>query len=80
LQNIQSSPSKAIDRTFSKSVARMVRKERKSLTAVALEGVDVDNTLCSLVKLADALWIENASKLHKQGECIDLFKPYVIER
>jgi hypothetical protein len=38
----------------------MVHKERKSLTANALEGVDIDNTLGSLVKLADVLWIENA--------------------
>jgi hypothetical protein len=80
LQNIEGSPSKAIDRTLSKSVARMVRKERRSLTSIALEGVEVDNTLGSLVKLAGVLWIENAFKLHKQEECIDLFKPYVIGR
>ena len=58
LQNIEGSPSKVIDRTLTKSVVLMVRKdskERKSLTAVALEGVDVDNTLGSLVKLADVL-------------------------
>ncbi len=59
---------------------RIGYKERKSLTAAALEGVDVDNTSCSLVKSADVLWIENAFKLHKQGKCIDLFKPYVIGR
>ncbi len=69
-----------MDRTLTKSVARMVRKESKSLTAVALEGVDVDNTLGSLVKLAEVLWIDTAFEQHKQGECIDLFKPYVIGR
>ncbi len=36
LQNIEGSPSKVIDQTLEKSVVRMVRKERKSLTAVAL--------------------------------------------
>ncbi len=45
-----------------------------------LEGVEVDNTLDSLVKLAEVLWTENAFKKHKRGECIDLFKPYVIGR
>jgi hypothetical protein len=80
LQNIEGWPSKAIDLTLSKSLARMVRKERKSLTAVALEGVDVDNTLGSLVKSADVLWIENAFKLHKQEKCIDLINSYVIGR
>ncbi len=66
-------PYKVIDQTLSKSVARMVRQERKSLTTVALEGVDVDNlnTLGSLVKLAEILWIDNAFKQHKQGECIN---------
>ncbi len=64
LQNIEGSPSKVIDRMLSKYVARMVRKERKSLTVVALEGVDVDNILGSLVKLAEVLWIENAFKHH----------------
>jgi hypothetical protein len=44
LQNIEGSPSKVIDCTLTKSVVRMVRKERRSLTAVALEGVDVDNS------------------------------------
>jgi hypothetical protein len=78
LQNIEAPPSTAIERALSKSVARMVRKELRSLTAVALEVVDVDNTLGSLVKLADVLWIQNAFKLNKQGECIDLFKPYKI--
>jgi hypothetical protein len=50
LQNFEGLPSKAIDRTLSKSVARMVRKERKSLVSIALEGVYVDNPLGSLVK------------------------------
>ncbi len=35
LQNIEGSPTKVIDRTFEKSVARMVRKEPKSLTALS---------------------------------------------
>jgi hypothetical protein len=81
LQNIDGSPSKVVDRTLTKSVVRMILKdlERQSLTAVALEGVDVDNNLCSLVKLPEVLWIDNAFKQQKQGECIDLFKPFVIE-
>jgi hypothetical protein len=45
----------------------MVYKERKSLTVVALEGVDVDNILGSLVKLAEVLWIENALKKLTRG-------------
>ncbi len=61
-------------------MALLVSKERKSLTAVALEGVEVNNTLGSLVKLAEVLWINTAFKKHKQGNCIDLFKPYVIGR
>jgi hypothetical protein len=61
-------------------VARLASKERKSLTAVALEGVEVDNTLGSLVKIAEVLWIDSAFKKHKQGDCIDLFKPFVIGR
>ncbi len=48
-------------------MARLVSKERKSLTAVALEGVEVDNTLGSLVKLAEVLWIHAAFKKHKEG-------------
>ncbi len=67
LQNIEGSPSQVIDRTLTKSVVRMVCKERKSLTAVALEGVDVDNTLGSLVKLADVHWIVNAFQFINQG-------------
>ncbi len=65
---------------LTKSVVRMVHKERKSLTSVALEGVDVDNTLGSLAKLSDVLRIVDAFKQHKEGQCIDLFKPYVIGR
>jgi len=80
MQNIESSPTKVIDRSLAKSVAHMVRRERKSLTSVALEGVDVDNTLGSLQKLSEVLWIMDAFAAHKEGDCIDLFKPYVIER
>ena len=80
LQKIEGSPSNLIYRMITKSVVHMVSNERQSLYADALEGVDVDNTLGSLVKLADVLWIEKAFKLHKQGEFIDLFKPYVIGR
>ena len=49
-------------------------------TSVALEGVDVDNTLGSLAKLSEVLRIVDAFKQHKEGECIDLFKPFVIGR
>jgi hypothetical protein len=77
MQNIESSPSKVIDRSLSNSVARMVRKERKSLTSVALEGVDVDNTLGSLAKLSEALWIVDAFQAHKQGECRRIQRPYL---
>ncbi len=80
LQNLDGSPTKVIDRLLSKSVARLVRQERKSLTAIALEKVEDSNSVGSLAKLAEVLWIDNAFEPHKQGECIDLFQPFVIGR
>ena len=67
LQNIQDSPTKSIDRTLKKSVARQIRKERQSLTTVTLEGVEVDNTLGSLAQLSMELWFGTALSKHKRG-------------
>ena len=67
LQNIQDSPTKSIDRTLAKSVARQIRKERQSLTTVTLEGVEVDNTLGSLAQLSNELWFGTALSKHKRG-------------
>ena len=67
LQNIQDSPTKSIDRTLAKSVARQIRKERQSLTTVTLEGVEVNNTLGSLAQLSNELWFGTALSKHKRG-------------
>jgi hypothetical protein len=67
LQNIQDSPTKAIDRTLKKSVARQIRKERQSLTTVMLEGIEVNNTLGSLSQLSMELWFGTALSQHKRG-------------
>ena len=67
LQNIQDSPTKSIDRTLAKSVARQIRKERQSLTTVTLEGVEVDNTLGSLAQMSNELWFGAAFSKHKRG-------------
>ena len=79
--NIQDSPTKKIDYTHANSVRNFVRQERRSITNFLLDGVEIDNTLGSLSQLADKLWFGDALAQHKSGgECIELFKTFVIGR
>ena len=46
---------------------------------VSLDGVTIDNTIGSLSRLAEAIWIVDAVKRHEGGQrCLELFKPYCI--
>jgi hypothetical protein len=46
---------------------------------VSLEGIEIDNTVGSLARLAEALWVGDAITKHKEGErCLELFKVYCI--
>ena len=79
IRNVQDSPTKAIDHKYKGSVDRLVRKQREQIVNVSLDGVVIDNTLGSLCRLANAIWIVDALEDHKQGvRCLDLFKVYCI--
>ena len=57
---------------------RLVRKERRQISSILIEGVAVDNTIGSLAKLADDLWLGDAVNKHVAGECLDIFKVYIV--
>ena len=78
MRNVADSPTKTISIAKQKSVERMVRTERLRLVSVQLEGVVVDNSIGSLSQLADAMWFGDALEKHNAGECLDLFKVYII--
>ena len=79
LRNVQDSPTKVIDHKYRKSVDRLVRKSRSEIMNVSLDGVTIDNTIGSLSRLAEAIWIVDAVKRHEGGQrCLELFKPYCI--
>jgi hypothetical protein len=79
IRNVQDSPTKAIDHKYKGSVDRLVRKQREKIVNVSLDGMVIDNTLGSLSRLANAIWIVDAWEDHKQGVlCLDLFKVYCI--
>ena len=81
IRDVQDSPTKKIDAKLKQSVSRLVRKERKRINKIILEGVPVDNTLGSLAALSDTLWFGKALEQHKAGNCIpDVHKVYVIGR
>ena len=80
IRNIQDSPSKQIDAKMKGSVSRLVRKERKNITKIQLEGVTIDNTIGSQYALSESLWFGTALKAHAQGQCLDLHKVYIIGR
>jgi hypothetical protein len=80
IRNVQDSPTKHIDPQLKKSVQRLVRKQRASINSVLLEGVTIDNTIGSLARLSQVLWFGDAVQKHKAGECLDVFKIYVIGR
>ena len=48
------------------------------MVSLELEGVHLDSSLNSMVQLGDKLWILTALLKHKEGECIDLHKAFVI--
>ena len=64
IRNIRNSPTKEIDAALRKSVVRLVRKERRQINFMLLEGVAVDNTIGRLAKLADAIWFGDAVNKH----------------
>ena len=80
IRNVQNSPTKEIDAALRQSVVRLVRKERREINTVLLEGAAVDNTVGSLAKLSDALWFCDAVRKHMAGECLDVFKVYIVGR
>ena len=55
IRNVQDSQSKNF-------FAMLVRKERKKINKILLEGVTVDNTIGSLAALLDAIWLGDAVK------------------
>ena len=56
-----------------------MRKQLEQIVNVLLDGVEIDSTLGSLSRLANAIWIVDAMEDHKQGvRCLDLFKVYCI--
>ena len=66
IRNVQNS--KVIDTTLRKSVGRRVRKEQSQINSVLLKSFVGDNTIRSLAKLSDAIFIGNAvSKPHTEG-------------
>ena len=79
--NVQNSPTKEIDAALRKSVVRLVRKERRQINSVLLEGVVVDNTIGSLAKLTYAIWLGDTVKKHiavNLSVCLDIFKVYIV--
>ena len=66
ISNVQDSPSKQIDAKLNGSVSLLVRKERKNITKIQLEGVTIDNTIGSLAALIKSLWFGTALKAHVQ--------------
>ena len=80
ISNVQDSPTKHIDAKLKGSVTRLVRKERKNITKIQLEGVTIDNTIGCLAALSESLWFGTAVQAHVQGQCLDLHKVYIIGR
>jgi hypothetical protein len=68
IRNVQDSPTKAIDHKYKRSVDRLVRQQRTQIVNVSLEGIEIDNTVGSLARLAEALWVGDAITKHKEGE------------
>ena len=50
IRNVQDSPTKHIDAELKGSVTRLVRKERKNITKIQLEGVTTSRTTCVVVE------------------------------
>ena len=67
IRNVQNSPTKEIDAALRQSVVLLVRKDRREINTVLLEGVSLDNTVGSLAKLSDALWFGDAVRKHIAG-------------
>ena len=80
MRNIQDSPTKQIDYRLSNSVRNFVRQERRGITNFLLDCVPIHNTLGNLSRLTDQIWFSDALAGHRAGECIDLFKTFVIGR
>jgi hypothetical protein len=80
MRNIGDSPTKAIGHEKKKSVERLVRAERARMLACELEGVTVDNSIGSLASLAEAMWFGDAIVKHCEGQCLDIFKVFIIGR
>jgi hypothetical protein len=49
------------------------------IMTVTFDGVTIHNTIGSLSRLAEAIWIVDAVKRHEGGQrCLELFKSYCI--
>ena len=60
IRNLQDSPTKELNPMMKKSVQRLVRRERKQINTVLLDNVEVDNTLGSISRLAEKMWMADA--------------------
>ena len=77
--NLQDSLTKQIHAKLKGSVSLLVRKERKNIIKIQLEGDStIDKTIGSLAVLFESLWFCTALKARLQGQCLDLHKVYQI--
>ena len=72
---VQGSPTKQINNDLKQSVARAIRKERVNVNKVTLGGIELDNTLGTLLQITDVFWFKSAIEEHQRGDCIDMFQP-----
>ena len=65
IRSVPNSPNKEMgDAALRRSCVRLVRKERREINTVLLEGVNVEHSVESLAKLSDALWFCDADHHH----------------
>jgi hypothetical protein len=70
---------KSINHLNKNSITRLQQEQRRQIIAVTLDCVKVDNTVGSLAKLAEKIWIVEAIHDHQvEGQCAQRFKTYVI--
>ncbi len=78
--NNQDSPIKKIDPKLHRLVERAVRLERSTDVSYEVEGVVLDSSANRMVQLGEKLWMLDAFRKHREEECIDLHKFYIIGR
>jgi hypothetical protein len=79
LRKIEDCPTKSINHLNKNSITRLQQEQRRQIIAVTLDCVKVDNTVGSLAKLAEKIWIVEAIRDHQvEGQCVQRFKEYII--